>query len=85
MGSRPADDTDSSESSNDVVYGRPMDQVVQIWGTGELELNGSKQLSSHGTSSQLERTSSVSHRSDISGTADSMGSNPSASAVYVHE
>ena len=62
-----------------------MEQIVQVWGTGELELNGSKQLSTD-TSSQLGRTSSVSGRSDISGTADSVtSSNPSMSAVYVHD
>jgi len=80
-----ADDTDSSESSNDMLGpGRPLDQVVQIWGTGELELNGSKQQQPS-TSSQLGRTSSVSGRSDISGTAESIESHPSMSAVYVHE
>ena len=87
---RAADDTDSgSDSSNGMMDGRPLGhRAVQIWGTGELELNGSKQLSSGaGTSSQLDRTSSISHRSsDISGTTDSINSvQASSSQVYVHD
>ena len=56
---------------------RPLDQVVQIWGTGELELNGSKQASSG--------TYSVSRRSDNSYTVSSMGNDARMNAIYVHE
>ena len=95
---RPADETDSSESGVGEVFSsgrgggggtRPMHEAVQIWGTGELELNGSKQLAPSHTSSHL-RSSSISSSglggtSSINSTADSLQGVPSYSAVYVHD